>query len=107
VAQTARTPGKEDLAISPHPDDESIGCGGLLLSHVGYSENRIVNVYNGDGGGALEEGPWRDDPAYRTRLANLRRRELDEVAGMLRASGWFVSESAIALVFQARAKSLH
>jgi LmbE family N-acetylglucosaminyl deacetylase len=76
---------KKILAISPHPDDESIGCGGLLLSHVGYSEIRILNVYNGDGGGVLGEGPWRDDPGYRTRLAEVRRRELDGVAAMLRA----------------------
>jgi N-acetylglucosamine malate deacetylase 1 len=76
---------KKILAISPHPDDESIGCGGLLLSHVDQSEIRIVNVYNGDSGGALGEEAWRDDPDYRTRLANVRRRELDGVAAMLRA----------------------
>ena len=74
------------LAISPHPDDESIGCGGLLLAHVGKAEIQIVSVYNGDGGGALEEGPWRGDPAYRDRLAQLRRRELDQVAVALQAS---------------------
>ena len=76
---------KKILAISPHPDDESIGCGGLLLSHVDHSEIRIVNVYNGDGGGALGEESWRDDADYRVRLANVRRKELDEVAAMLRA----------------------
>jgi N-acetylglucosamine malate deacetylase 1 len=76
---------KKILTISPHPDDESIGCGGLLLSHVDHSEIRIVSVYNGDGGGALVEEAWRDDPHYRTRLANVRHKELDEVAAMLRA----------------------
>jgi hypothetical protein len=39
---------KRILAISPHPDDEAIGCGGLLLAHANKSEIRIVNVYNGD-----------------------------------------------------------
>jgi LmbE family N-acetylglucosaminyl deacetylase len=77
---------KRILALSPHPDDESIGCGGFLLAHAGKAEIHIVNVYNGDGGGALEEGPWRNDPAYRNKLADLRARELDQVAAMLQAS---------------------
>jgi len=74
------------LALSPHSDDESIGCGGFLLAHAGRAEIQIVNVYNGDGGGALEEGPWRNDPGYRSRLVDVRARELDQVAGTLRAS---------------------
>jgi N-acetylglucosamine malate deacetylase 1 len=76
---------KRILAVSPHPDDESIGCGGLLLSHVGCSEIHIVNIYNGDGGGALEEGPWHNDADYRARLADVRCKELDQIAAMLRA----------------------
>jgi LmbE family N-acetylglucosaminyl deacetylase len=71
------------LAISPHPDDETIGCGGLLLAHAGKAEIWIVNVYNGDGGGALEDGPWHDNPVYKARLVATRRRELDEVAAVL------------------------
>jgi N-acetylglucosamine malate deacetylase 1 len=77
---------KRILALSPHPDDESIGCGGLLLAHAGKAQIHIVNVYNGDGGGALEEGPWRNDPAYRSRLVDVRARELDQVATMVQAS---------------------
>jgi N-acetylglucosamine malate deacetylase 1 len=38
---------KKILALSPHPDDESIGCGGFLLAHAGKAEIHIVNVYNG------------------------------------------------------------
>jgi LmbE family N-acetylglucosaminyl deacetylase len=74
------------LALSAHSDDESIGCGGFLLAHAGKAEIRIVNVYNGDGGGALEDGPWRNDAAYRSRLIDVRARELDQVAGRLQAS---------------------
>jgi N-acetylglucosamine malate deacetylase 1 len=77
---------KKILVISPHPDDESIGCGGLLLAHVGNAEIQIVTVYNGDGGGALEEGPWISDLAYRDRLVEVRRRELEQVAAALQAS---------------------
>jgi LmbE family N-acetylglucosaminyl deacetylase len=84
--QLVRPVAKKILAISPHPDDESIGCGGLLLSHAGYSEIRIVSVYNGDGGGALAEGQWRDDPIYKARLASVRSGELDKVAAMVEAS---------------------
>ncbi len=74
---------KRILAISPHPDDEAIGCGGLLLAHAGRAQIRIVTVYNGDGGGTLEEGPWRDDQAYKSRLVDLRSQELDAVAAAL------------------------
>jgi len=71
---------KRILAVSPHPDDEAIGCGGLLLAHAGSAEIRIVNVYNGDGGGALEEGPWRNERSYRDRLVEERAREVDVAA---------------------------
>jgi LmbE family N-acetylglucosaminyl deacetylase len=74
------------LAISPHPDDEVIGCGGLLALHSGKAEIRIVNVYNGDGGGELPEGPWRNDAGYRARLVEARSRELDAAAADLQAS---------------------
>jgi LmbE family N-acetylglucosaminyl deacetylase len=72
--------GKRILAISPHPDDEAIGCGGLLSAHSIKAQIRIVNIYNGDGGGALEEGPWRNDPSYRERLVRTGSRELQAAA---------------------------
>jgi LmbE family N-acetylglucosaminyl deacetylase len=78
--------GQRILALSPHPDDEVIGCGGLLLAHAGKAEIRIVDVYNGDGGGALAEGPWRDDQEYNDRLVAVRAAELDAAARTLGAS---------------------
>lgn len=74
------------LALSPHPDDEVIGCGGLLARHAGRADLKIVNVYNGDGGGALPEGPWREDAGYQARLVQARREELDAAARALQAS---------------------
>ncbi len=74
------------LALSPHPDDEVIGCGGLLARHAGRADLKIVNVYNGDGGGALHEGPWRAEAGYQARLVQARREELDAAAKSLQAS---------------------
>jgi len=77
---------KRVLALSPHPDDEVIGCGGLLIRHVGQADIKIVNVFNGDGGGALAEGPWQAEPGYQARLVQTRREELDATARTLQAS---------------------
>jgi LmbE family N-acetylglucosaminyl deacetylase len=76
--------GNRILVLSPHPDDEAIGCGGLLLAHKECAEIRIVNVYNGDGGGQLPEGPWRNDHDYRARLTVARAAELDKAANAFR-----------------------
>lgn len=78
--------GRRLLALSPHPDDEAIGCGGLLLAHSGVAEIRIVNVYNGEGGGELPEGAWRDETDYKQRLVTAREKELDRAAQRLGAT---------------------
>jgi LmbE family N-acetylglucosaminyl deacetylase len=74
------------LVLAPHPDDEVIGCGGLLLLHRGQSEIHIVNVYNGDWGGSTEEGPWRDEPQYKRSLVELRSREFESVTAKIGAT---------------------
>src|SRR5262245_6018021 len=41
------------LAVSPHPDDETIGAGGLLIAHRGEAEISVITIFKGDGGGVL------------------------------------------------------
>ena len=56
--------GERILAISPHPDDESIGAGGLLLAHRGVANVHVLTVFTGDGGGRLTNpNPAELDPA--------------------------------------------
>jgi len=78
--------GQRIVVIAPHPDDESIGAGGLLLAHRGKASVNIVTLFNGVGGGQLGAEPWIDTPAYKSRLANARKGELAEVAARLQAS---------------------
>lgn len=61
--------GRRILVLAPHPDDESIGAGGILLAHRGISEVYIVNVFNGEGGGQLDNKPWTDTPHVQARVS--------------------------------------
>jgi LmbE family N-acetylglucosaminyl deacetylase len=73
---TLRVPvGRRILAISPHPDDETIGAGGLLLAHSRYAEIFVITIFNGDGGGVLEAADRRS-PNYKSRLVEARWKEL-------------------------------
>src|SRR5262249_34092709 len=64
--------GHRILAISPHPDDETIGAGGLLLAHRGYSEISVITIFNGDGGGVLEKGKRHAPTGDKRRLVEAR-----------------------------------
>ena len=87
------------LVIAPHPDDETLGCGGTLARLAPSCDIQVVLVTNGDGGGGLPpetserrkkemsaaaatlgianpvlhldepDGRFNDSPAYRTALA--------------------------------------
>jgi len=76
--------GKRILALAPHPDDESIGAGGFLLRHRGKCEIHLLTVFNGEGGGRLESGPWQDTPEYRSQLISARKKEAGEIGRRLR-----------------------
>ncbi len=66
--------GRRILAVSPHPDDETIGAGGLLIAHKGRSEISIVTVFKGDGGGFLDVPAGTD---YKSQLMAARTAELE------------------------------
>jgi N-acetylglucosamine malate deacetylase 1 len=44
------------LVIAPHPDDESLGCGGTLAQLAPSCDIHVLLVTNGDGGGELPAG---------------------------------------------------
>ncbi|MCL4836668.1 MAG: PIG-L family deacetylase [Thermoanaerobaculia bacterium] len=73
---TAEILSRETLVIAPHPDDEVLGCGGLVagLAAAGTS---VRVVFLSDGGGGEE--PIEDRPAY----AAARRGEAREAAERL------------------------
>ena len=85
--------GKTILAISPHPDDEAIGAGGLLWAHREISEIHLLALSSGERGGALDENNL--DPAqYASKLAQTRKDEFSRVASMLKAKSCHFFELA-------------
>ena len=77
--------GRRLLALSPHPDDEAIGAGGLLLRHRGVADIHLLTVFSGEGGGALAGDPWHDATDYKRRLVAERQSELARTASVLGA----------------------
>jgi N-acetylglucosamine malate deacetylase 1 len=73
--------GKRILALCPHPDDESIGAGGLLIAHRDLAEIHLVCLCTGATGGSLGEN--RDDPK---KMAEVRRAEFQRTAKDLRVA---------------------
>lgn len=80
------------LVIAPHPDDESIGCGGTLCRHTARGE-RVTAVFLTSGELGLEHLPREE--AWRVREG-----EAEAAAGILgladlvflRRPDWFVGE---------------
>ncbi len=44
------------LVIAPHPDDETLGCGGTLAQLAPFADINVLLVTNGDGAGGLPDG---------------------------------------------------
>ena len=78
------------LVVSPHPDDEAIGCGGTLRRHADDgSELRVVFLTSGENGGhgvpPSEAGPQREREAERSA----------ELLGIEQLDFWRYSDGAV------------
>jgi LmbE family N-acetylglucosaminyl deacetylase len=81
------------LVVAPHPDDESIGCGGTLRLHVQRGD-RVDVVFLTSGELGLEELPADD-------ARQVREREAEQAAAILGLSSltflrhpdWFLSDT--------------
>ena len=63
------------LVVSPHPDDEAIGCGGTLCMHAeARDETRVIFLTSGERGG---HGRTQDE------TAGLREKEAEAAAAIL------------------------
>ena len=76
--------GKRLVVIMAHPDDESIGAGGLLWAHRDFAEIHFITICNGDNGGALAY-PVRDSETAKRMMADTRKTELSKTATILNA----------------------
>ena len=70
--------GRDPLVLAPHPDDESLGCGGLLASSAGSGGRPAVLVLT-DGAGSHPNS--RSHPP--ARLRDLRESEARQATGAL------------------------
>lgn len=75
------------LVVSPHPDDESLGCGGVIARHRAAGDAvRVVIVTNGDAFGQAAwwaKPGWGLGPAQFLHLGALRQTECEAAVGRL------------------------
>ena len=78
---------KRILVCSPHPDDESVGAGGLLWAHRNISDIHIIVFSKGECGGSLENHSG-DNKSYTDVISNARKEEFFKTAKMLNVKSW-------------------
>jgi LmbE family N-acetylglucosaminyl deacetylase len=61
--EPVRLRGERLLVLAPHPDDEVIGCGGLVAQHLG--EHRTVRIVIATDGAQAGDGLLREDESRR------------------------------------------
>ena len=67
------------LVVAPHPDDESLGCGGLI-ARLAAAGARVAVLFTTDGGASHRSATWP-----RARLAEARAAEADTALDVLGA----------------------
>lgn len=84
---------KKVLLFAPHPDDESLGCGGTLALLASQCHVKVVLVTDGSGAGDLPEGTAQIRQEELCRALNVLGIEDVEVLGYL--DGAFVSSTNV------------
>jgi LmbE family N-acetylglucosaminyl deacetylase len=80
------------MVIAPHPDDESIGCGGTICLHTGRGD-RVVTVFLTSGELGLKHLPREQAWQVREREAEAAAEILNVAAlTFLRHPDWFVGD---------------
>ena len=94
VARIELPPGRTLAVIAPHPDDESIGCGGLIALWTAAGRRvEVVFLTGGEMGSAQVRVPGLSDADRQIvvdALRLVRRKEAEVALGLLGATGiWF------------------
>lgn len=81
---------KRILVISPHPDDESIGCGGTLRKHVEDGDSvEVIFLTSGENGGHGR------DPSLTRRLREAEARRACVILGTRAVEFWGMRDGAV------------
>lgn len=87
-----RPPRGRVLVLSPHPDDDALGCGGALKLHARQGD-RIKVIYLFDGSGGISTSPRR-------RLMVVKKREAEayraaQILGIHELEFWHISDGTL------------
>lgn len=78
------------LVLSPHPDDEAIGCGGALCMHAAQGdESRVVFLTSGEAGG------HGLDPQQTARVREAEAAQAAAVLGVRRLEFWHAPDGRL------------
>ena len=71
------------LVLSPHPDDDAIGCGGAILHHTTQGDQvSVIYLTSGEGGGHGRP------PTETARLRENEARTAAEIMGVISVEFW-------------------
>lgn len=78
------------LVVSPHPDDESIGCGGTLRKHVVDGDSvQVIFLTSG------EQGGHGRSPEETRRVREQEARDAAEILGLAQVEFWGVPNGSL------------